>query len=109
LKKLADFSVNKEQLVSTMSTLDASVQQRLQALSCKVGQSPEIVLEQALDDYERKLLSQGNRAMEPRASAEAELLDDLGRIRVPPRDQRRVLAQVVSAPPSPIRVTVEED
>lgn len=95
--------------MSTMPTLDAHVQQRLYALSCKVGQAPEIVLEQALDDYERKLLSQGNRLMAPAASTEAELLDDLGRIRVPPRASQRVLAQVVSIPRRPIRLTGEED
>jgi len=82
-----------------MLTLDANVQQRLYALSCKVGQAPELVLEQALDDYERKWLSQGKHSMEPRASAEAELLDDLGRIRVPPRAPRQMLAQIVSTRP----------
>lgn len=95
--------------MSTLPTLDANVQQRLYALSCKVGQAPEIVLEQALDDYEQKWLSQGNRSVDPHASAEAELLDDLGRIRVPARAPQGVWAQVVSIPRRPIRVTGEED
>jgi len=95
--------------MSTMPVLDANVQQRLYALSRKVGHSPEIVLEQALDDYERKVQSQGNRSVDLRVSDEAELLDDLGRIRVAPRASRQVLAQVVSTPRRPIRVTAEED
>jgi hypothetical protein len=98
-----------DNLVSTMSPFDANVLQRLHALSCKVGQTPEIILEEALDDYERKLLSKGCRSMTPSASDEAELLDDVGRIRVTPHASSQVLAQVVSIPRKPLRVTGEED
>ena len=46
------FGEQGDQLMSTMPTLDANVQQRLYALSCKVGQTPEIVLEQALKPHD---------------------------------------------------------
>ena len=81
---------------TAMLTLDHKVYERLQILSDRIGQSPEAILDEALVDYERKLEVKELPPMAPIASTEAELLDDPGRIRMPPRNQRTVQAHIVS-------------
>jgi hypothetical protein len=70
---------------TTTIDLSEAVYQRLIRLSAQQGQSPATVVAQALAAYEHKLLSGEGRGPGPRASSEAELLDDPGRIRTPPR------------------------
>ena len=93
----------------TTVDLSEAVYQRLIRLATQQGQAPEAVLDQALADYERRLLAGENRAPGPRASAEAELLDDPGRVRTPPRQAQAVTAQVRSTGRQPPRVHAEED
>src|SRR5262245_2702973 len=84
---------------TTTVDLSEAVYQRLIRLSTQQGQSPEAVLDQALADYERRLLSGEGRGPGPRASDEAELLDDPGRIRMPPARHRLDAAGVKPCPP----------
>lgn len=94
---------------ATTVAVSEAVYQRLHRLSTQAGQSPEAVLDQALADYEGKLLASGRPTHEPRAASEAELLDDPGRIRIPPRAVTAVSAQVlVVARPAP-RLREEEE
>jgi predicted transcriptional regulator len=85
-----------------------AVYQRLHRLSSQAGKSPEAVLDQALAEYEYKLLSQSRPGQQPRAAAEAELLDDLGRIRKPPRDVKSVAVRVVAVGRATARLSEEE-
>jgi hypothetical protein len=94
---------------TTTIDLSETVYQRLIRLSTQQGQSPATVLAQALAEYERRLLSGEVRGPGPRACSEAELLDDPGRIRTPPRQAQAVTAQVRSAGRQPPRVSVEEE
>lgn len=89
--------------------LSEAMYQRLIRLSTQQGQSPEAVLDQALAEYERRLLSGEGRVPGPRASCEAELLDDPGRIRPPSRQAQAVTAQVRSVGRQPPRVRAEEE
>ncbi len=82
---------------TTTVDLSGAGYQRLIRLSSQQGRSPQAVLDQALADYERSLLSGEARGMSPRASSEAELLDDPGRVRTPPRQTQSVTAKVRSA------------
>ncbi len=96
--------------MSTMTVdLSEPVYQRLIRLSTQQGQSPEVVLDQALAAYERRLLSGEGRLPVPHASDEAELLDDPGRVRMPPRQAQAVTAQVRSVGRQPARVHAEEE
>lgn len=94
---------------TTNLALDEGVYKRLHVLSDRVGQSPDAVLDQALADYEHKLQSGNHPSTAPRTSAEAELLDDPGRIRMAPRGQQTLLAHVVSVGRRPCRATSEQD
>ena len=84
-----------------MSTATLSVSQnvfqRLHELSARAGEPAETVLDRALAAYAAKLLAGGCQGTEPRTAFEAELLDDPGRIRLPPRDVQAVTARVVAA------------
>ena len=51
----------------------------------------------------------GKPVSEPRAADEAEILEDTGRIRTPPRATTTVTAQVVSSGRRPPRVSTAED
>lgn len=94
---------------TTILPLEDDVYKRLHVLSDKVGQSPGAVLAQALADYEQKLLARDHDSTAPRTSTEAELLDDPGRIRMAPRDQQAVLANVVSVGRRPSRTPSDRD
>lgn len=86
-----------------------AVYQRLHRLSTQAGQSPEAILDQALADYEGKLLPGDHRVQGPRASFEAELLDDPGRIRTPPREVRTIVARVRTVGRPAPRLSGEEE
>jgi hypothetical protein len=83
--------------VSTVLSVSQDVFQRLHELSARAGETAETVLDRALAAYEAKLLAGGCQGAEPRAGFEAELLDDPGRIRLPPREVQVVTAHVVAA------------
>lgn len=72
---------------TTVGINEASYQ-RLLHLVEQTGRPAPIILEQALADYERKV-SRGEKAANgltgPVAAEEAELLEDVGRILMPPR------------------------
>ena len=73
---------------------------RLLHLVEQTGRPATVILEQALADYERKVAGceEGwNGRPTPAAAEEAELLEDIGRIRVPPQGRRLVVAHVVPA------------
>jgi len=92
-----------------MLALDEGVYQRLHVLSDKVGQSPDTILDEALTDYEQKLLAVAPASTAHQTSTEAELLDDAGRIRMAPRGQQAVLAHVVPVGRRPCRVSSGQD
>jgi len=94
---------------TTTLALSQDMFQRLHKLSARAGQPAEAVLERALADYESKLFAEGEQPVHPRESSEAELLDDPGRIRVPPRAVRDVSARVVDAEWRAPRVRWEDD
>ena len=75
--------------------------QRLLQLVEQTGRPAGAILEQALADYERKVAggaNAGNGPLQPAAAKEAELLEDVGRIRMPPRAKQWVAAHVVPLP-----------
>ena len=96
-------------MTPTAFALSEGVYQRLHQLSVQAGQPPEAVLDQALADYERKLLSGEQQAARPHVSPEAELFDDVGRICIPTRAAQAVTAQVQSAGRQPPRLRGEEE
>jgi hypothetical protein len=75
--------------------------QRLIHLVEQTGRPASAILEQALAEYECKIsggANPGNSRPQPAAAEEAQLLEDVGRIRTPPRDSRLVAAHVVPVP-----------
>ncbi|HKI36235.1 MAG TPA: hypothetical protein VKA46_30540 [Gemmataceae bacterium] len=84
---------------STVAINEASYQ-RLLDLVEQTGRPAAAILDQALADYERKLSggeNASNGRSTPVAAEEAELLEDTGRIRMPPRARRSVVAHIVPA------------
>ncbi len=85
---------------ATTVGIDEVSYQRLLGLVEQTGRPATAILEQALADYERKVSAGekvGGAPSVPVAAEEAELLEDTGRIRMPPRDVRSVVARVVPA------------
>jgi hypothetical protein len=104
------FFIREGSSVSTTTlTVSENVVQRLHQLSVRAGQPEEAVLDRALADYEAKLLAGDRPPTEPRASCEAELLDDPGRIRMPPRNPQEVTVRVVNAGRGTPRLRWEDD
>lgn len=84
-----------------------AVYQRLHRLSTQAGQPPETILDQALAEYEGRRKSE-NCLAQPRAAAEAELIEGPGRIRLPPRTVKTVPARVVTVGRPAPRLSGEE-
>ena len=86
--------------------------QRLLHLVEQTGRPAGAILEQALADYECKVSSganSGNGPPQPVAAEEAELLEDTGRIRLPPRASRLVAAHVVPVPRRALRLGADAE
>jgi hypothetical protein len=109
VKLLSYYSSRGGYVCTTTLALSEHVFQRLHQLSTRAGQPAEVVLDQALADYESKLLAERDQPVQPRACSEAELLDDPGRIRISPRDVQAVTARVVSAGRQTPRLCCEDD
>ena len=75
--------------------------QRLLHLVEQTGRPAGAIIEQALADYECKVSGAAkacHQPPQPIASEEAELLEDAGRILMPPRGRRLVTAHVIAVP-----------
>ena len=86
---------------ATTVGIDEAAYQRLLHLVEQTGRPAGVILEQALAEYEHKVAGSArpvNGLPQPAAAEEAELLDDVGRIRMPPRDRSLIAARIVAVP-----------
>ncbi len=93
---------NQERIMSATTVgINEGAYERLLHLVEQTGRPAGVILELALADYERKVSGGAppvNGPPQPAAAEEAELLEDVGRIRMPPRGSRLVAAHIVSVP-----------
>ncbi len=86
---------------ATTVGIDEAAYQRLLHLVEQTGRPAGVILEQALADYEH-WVARGAQAVngppQPAAAEEAEILEDVGRIRMPPRDRCLVAARIIAIP-----------
>jgi predicted transcriptional regulator len=97
---------------TTTVGIDETSYQRLLGLVEQTGRPAAVILDQALADYERKVSGQENAGkprLAPVAAEEAELLEDAGRIRIPPREVRTVVARIIPTGRRAPRISEDEE